>query len=125
MAKINYKLSTKLKTTKNYFIIRFKHIVVSSSFHVMYIHIHVIYVNNLCSDFNYLSCSPSTAALYATQEKGCKQKDCNLPEFLTGCFKKGGGQICFGLYKSLLLNSKSKNTLQVTAPRSFCDPIYL
>lgn len=54
MAKINSKLSTKLNSAKNYFIIRFKHIVVSSSSHVMYIHIHVIYVNNLCSDFNYL-----------------------------------------------------------------------
>lgn len=78
----------------------------------MYIHIHVIYVNNICSDFNYLSCSPSTAALYATQDKGCKQKDSNLPKFLTkGDFKKGGGQICFGLHKSLLLNPKSKSTL--------------
>lgn len=47
MAKINSKLSTKLNSAKNYFIIRFKHIAVSSSSHVMYIHIHVIYVNTL------------------------------------------------------------------------------
>lgn len=38
MAMINYKLSTKLNLTKNYFIIRFEHTVVSSSSHVMYIH---------------------------------------------------------------------------------------
>lgn len=64
----------------------------------MYIHIHVIYVNNICSDFNYLSGSPSTAALYATQEKGCKQKDGNLPKFLTrGDFKKGGRADLFWL----------------------------
>lgn len=97
MAMINYKLSTKLNLTKNYFIIRFEHTVVSSSSHVMYIHIHVIYVNNLCSDFNYLSCSPSTVALYASQEKGCKLKDCDLPEFLIGCFKKGGRADLFWL----------------------------
>lgn len=44
MAKINSKLSTNLNSTKNYFIISFKHIVVSNSSHMLCTYTYMLYM---------------------------------------------------------------------------------